>query len=114
MAIETDADRAIFVSADDFGVKAVWTSAGGASAPFDCIFDSTFMAMTAGELEFTQEGAHVRIEMRSTDVPDDSDNDDTVQTGSVVADVFVASASYKVVEFKPDGTGMTVVRLMEA
>lgn len=114
MAIETDADRAVFVSADDFGVKVVWTSAAGASAPFDAIFDDTFVALSVGEMDFSQDASQPRLEMRSSDVPGDAAYEDTLQTGALVAGSFVARASFKVVEFKPDGTGMTTVRLMEA
>ncbi len=105
MAIETDADRAVFVSANDFGVKVVWASSSGAHAPFDAIFDDTFIAIAAGEMDFSQEGGNLRIEMRSVDVPQDAAHGDTLVIGS---------SNYSVVEFRPDGTGMTVVRLMEA
>lgn len=104
MAIETDADRALFVSSDDFGVSATWTSDAGTSAPFDCIFDDTFIALSAGDIDFTAEGGSVRVEMRSSDVPADAAHDDTLAIGA---------NNYRVVEFKPDGTGMTIVRLME-
>lgn len=113
MATETDADRAVFVSANDFGVKVVWTSEAGASAPFDAIFDDTFMALTVGEMDFSQDASQPRLEMRSSDVPGDAAQEDALQTGMLIGGNFVASASYKVVEFKPDGTGMTTVRLME-
>lgn len=105
MAVETDADRAIFVSSDDFGVSVVWTSASGAHDPFDAIFDDTFIALSAGEMDFSQEGGSLRIEMRSADVPADAAHGDALAIGT---------DNFTVVEFKPDGTGMTVVRLMEA
>jgi hypothetical protein len=105
MGIETEEDRAVFVSADDFGVSATWTSASATSPAFDCIFDDTFLALSAGDIDFTAEGGAISIMMRASDLPSDADHNDTVTIGP---------STYKVVEFKPDGTGMVSVRLMEA
>lgn len=114
MAIETDADRALFLSADEFGRLARWTTGAGTSPVFACIFDDTFVALSAGELGFEQEGGNIRIEMRTSDVPAGAAQKNVIQLGQMVDGSFVGGQSYKVMEFRPDGTGMTVVRLMEA
>ncbi|WP_026618337.1 hypothetical protein M728_000381 [Ensifer sp. WSM1721] len=110
MAIETDEDRLIFVDPDDFGALAVWTSASGAKPAVSCIFDDTFIALSAGDLDLAQEGGRVQITLRSSDVPGDAAHEDAIEiTGDVLG-----TKTFTVLEFQPDGTGMTVVRLQEA
>ncbi|ATE84723.1 hypothetical protein B9J07_25575 [Sinorhizobium sp. LM21] len=109
MAIETDADRLLFLDEDEFGASIVWTSASGTKPPSSCIFDDTFVALGAGELDLTQEGGRVSVTMRTRDVPGDAEHED----GVVVSSEILGSKSFRVVEFQPDGTGMTIVRLME-
>ncbi|WP_157784506.1 head-tail joining protein [Sinorhizobium fredii] len=109
MAIETDDDRLLFVDPDEFGAVAVWTSASGVKPAVSCIFDDTFVALAAGELEFTQEGGRLQITLRSSDVPADANQGDAVQVSSDVLGV----KTFKVLEFQPDGTGFSIVRLQE-
>ncbi|KQY71347.1 hypothetical protein ASD52_06610 [Ensifer sp. Root142] len=109
MGIETDADRLLFLDLDEFGATVIWTSASGTKPPVGCIFDDTFVAISAGELEFTQEGGRVQVTMRTRDVPGDAEHEDGVTVSSDI----LGSKSFRVVEFQPDGTGMTIVRLME-
>ncbi|KQW62864.1 MULTISPECIES: hypothetical protein [unclassified Ensifer] len=109
MAIETDADRLLFLDEDEFGASIVWTSASGSKPAASCIFDDTFVALSAGELEFTQEGGRVQVTMRTRDVPGDAEHED----GATVSSEMLGSKAFRVVEFQPDGTGMTVVRLLE-
>lgn len=109
MAIETDEDRLLFVDPDEFAATAVWTSASGTKPAVNCIFDDTFVALAAGDLDFTQEGGRVQITIRSSDIPSDADHEDAVQVSSDV----LGSKTFKVLEFQPDGTGFSVVRLQE-
>lgn len=110
MAIETDEDRLLFVDPDEFGAAAIWTSASGTKPAVNCIFDDTFIALAAGDIDFTQEGGRVQITIRTCDVPADADHGDAVQVSSDVLGV----KTFKVLEFQPDGTGFSIVRLQEA
>jgi hypothetical protein len=47
--------------------------------------------------------------MRSSDIPADAAHKDLVKVTSQI----VGEKNYNVLEFQPDGTGMTVVRLQE-
>ena len=109
MPIETDQDRLLFLDPDEFGSLAVWTSASGIKPAAPCVFDDSFIGLTAGDLEFEAEGGQIRITLRTIDVPADGAHEDTVQ---VTSPLFPAR-TFKVFEFQPDGTGMTVVRLQE-
>ncbi|MFT2213083.1 hypothetical protein ACLJYM_14465 [Rhizobium giardinii] len=109
MAIETDADRLLFVNPEEFGAVAVWTTVSGAKPAVSCIYDDSFIALAAGELEFTQEGGRLQLTMRTSDVPADADLKDAI---SVTSDA-IGAKSVRVLEFQPDGTGMTIVRVQE-
>lgn len=104
MPVESAADRAAFVSADDFGVAATWVSAGG-SATVNGIFDAEYQLLTTALLDEGQEGATPVLHCRTADIPADAAHGDTVT---------IDSTDYTAVEFKPDGTGMSLVRLQEA
>jgi hypothetical protein len=109
MPVETDDDRLIFVNPDEFGSVAVWTSLSGQKPPVACVFDDTFLGLSAGDLDFEAEGARIQITMRSSDIPADAAHKDLVKVTSQI----VGEKNYNVLEFQPDGTGMTVVRLQE-
>jgi len=109
VAIETDDDRLLFVDPDEFGATATWTSAGGVNPAVSCIFDDTFVSLATGDLEFTQEGGRVQIVLRTIDVPADAAHEDSVQVSSDT----LGTKTFSVIEFQPDGTGMTTVRLQE-
>lgn len=106
MAIETDADRAVFLDDEDFGVELAWpyTSAGRING----IFDESFLSLQAGDLEFSQEGARPQVLLRSSDIPSGAANGDRIR-------VYLAGGAvdFRVLEKQPDGTGMTTVRLEE-
>lgn len=104
MPVETDADRAIFVDDDDFAVPVSWVHAGG-TANFSAIFDAEYQLIASPFLDGGAEGAGPQILARSSDIPATAAHGDAVT---------VNATAYRVVEFKPDGTGMTVVRLQEA
>ncbi|WLR92177.1 head-tail joining protein [Shinella zoogloeoides] len=110
MPIENDEDRLLFIDPDEFGATAVWMSQSGAHPPVSCIFDDSFIALAAGDIEVTQEGGRVQITLRTSDVPADGDHKDAVEVASDVIGV----KTFTVLEFQPDGTGFSVVRLQEA
>ena len=104
MPVETDADRAAFLHPEEFGSPVTWAHAGGTSMP-NAIFDAPYqLALSDGD-DAGVEGVEPQIRVRSVDVPPTAAHGDTVTIGIDVFDV---------VEIKPDGTGMTIVRLMEA
>lgn len=104
MPVETDADRLLFVSEDDFAVPVSWVHSGG-TATFSAIFDDDYRLLPSEFIDGGAEGSAPQILAVSTDVP---------ATGKHGDAVTVNAKAYRVVEFKPDGTGMTVVRLQEA
>lgn len=108
MAVETDADRRLFVQEDDFAVPVAWAHAGG-TANFPAIFDAEYQLLASSFIDGGAEGSTPQILACSADIPAAGKQGDaiTVKPGTAGA------ATYRVVEFKPDGTGMTIVRLQE-
>lgn len=104
MPVETDSDRAVFIDDDDFAVPVSWVHAGG-TATFSAIFDAEYQLIASPFLDGGAEGAGPQILARSSDIPASAAQGDSVTVKATV---------YTAVEFKPDGTGMTVVRLQEA
>ncbi|KQS90303.1 hypothetical protein [Rhizobium sp. Leaf386] len=109
MPVETDADLRLFINEDDWAVPCHWTSTGGAT-DFPAIFDAEYQLITSPFLDGGAEGSTPQITMCAVDVPALAAHGDAV----IVNFGTVKAALYTVVEFKPDGTGMTVVRLQEA
>lgn len=106
MPVETEDDLRLFVDADDWAVPVAWTSGGG-TFPFSAIFDAEYQLLTPNFVDGGVEGSTPQITACSADIPDDAEQGDTV-----VVNVGTPKAeTYTVVEFKPDGTGMSVVRL---
>ncbi|WP_262048654.1 hypothetical protein [Bradyrhizobium sp. Bra78] len=104
MPIESDADRAVFFSADEFGASAVYTPAGGAASdPFDGIFDRPTIGEPLNEVSTVD--ARPTFCCRASALP-----------GAAVGDagdqLAVAGAgTFEVVSIEPDGTGMVLLRL---
>jgi hypothetical protein len=109
MPVETDDDRRLFVDADEFAVPVRWTSAGG-TALFSAIFDDGYALLALPDIDAGVEGSTPQILAVGADIPADAAQDDTL----VVRFGLPNAKIYAVVEIKPDGTGMTVVRLQEA
>lgn len=103
MPVETDADRALFLDNDEFGLAVTWTSAAG-SVSFSAIFDAEYQLLDVPTLDAGAEGAGPQIHCRTSDLPADAAQGDGVT---------VDGTAYQAVELKPDGTGMTIVRLQE-
>ena len=102
MAVETAADRAIFVSADDFGVAASYTPAGGSASTVNGIFDNEYFATDAGgEVAFALQ--QPMFHCRTADVPSAAEGDA----------IRVSGVDYTVRNVRPDGTGMTMLMLEE-
>jgi hypothetical protein len=104
MAVESPADRAAFLSADDFGVEASYRPvAGGASTTIEGIFDNDFLQVEAEHSaaatrspRFTCRTADLSLEGRKGD------------------QLVINGVTYLVTVVHPDGTGMTVLWLEDA
>ena len=95
MAVESAADRAIFLSANDFGVSA---TIGGSTV--SGIFDNDFVEVdTGGGVPFAMQ--QPRFLCRTADVSSAAEG--TAAT--------ISGVSYKVAVREDDGTGMTVLVL---
>lgn len=111
MPVETAADRAAFVNADEFGVAVAWDRAGTVST-FDAIFDADYQLLATAFDEGGQEGAAPQIVCPSSSLPFGAAHKDTLTVTN--PETLALIGTYRVVEIKPDGTGMTTVRLQES
>lgn len=99
MAVESDADRAQFLSADEFGEALYWPT--GAAQPIYGMADTGTVRLegdgTPGIL-----ARHASLMIRASDVPSGAGEGD---------DVTFRAVAHTVRSIEPDGTGMAVVRL---
>lgn len=100
MAVESAADRAIFVDTDDFGVAGSYTPAGGVASTVNGIFDNEFIEVDAGG------GIGVamqqpRFHCRTSDVSSAAEGDA----------ITINAINYVIRVVEDDGTGMTVLVL---
>jgi len=100
MAVETAADRAIFVDVDDFGTAATYTPTGGVAATVNGIFDNDFIEVdTGGGVGVALQ--QPRFHCRTADVPSAAEGDALVVSG----------VNYTIRIVQDDGTGMTMLVL---
>jgi len=96
MAVESAADRAIFLDVDDFGTAATYTPSGGSAATVNGIFDNDFVEVdTGGSVSFAQQQATFMC--RTADVSAAAEGDSLV----------IGGETYIIRIVQPDGTGMT-------
>jgi hypothetical protein len=97
--VETAGDRLIMLS--DFGVDATYTPDGGSPSTIKTIFLNEYYSVDAGTvgMEMSQPIAVIR----TADAPNLAHNDTFV----------ISAVTYKAVNVRPDGTGMTEVALEE-
>ena len=102
MAIESAADRAIFLTAADFGSVATYTPvSGGASRLINGIFDHAWVEIAIG-LEVGINSVSPRNLVQTADLTN----------GGKQGDLWVIDGgNFITVDNQPDGTGMTAVRL---
>lgn len=110
MPVENAADRAIFLDPADFGTVVSWAR-GLAVTSFSAIFDADYQLISNAYLDEGAEASGPQFVARSADLPAGAVKGDSV---SVTDPVTGGQLLFTALEFKPDGTGMTVVRLMEA
>lgn len=102
MAVETDADRGVFVNPDDFGTAAIYTPSSAPAVTVNGIFDhDASRAFGDGGLA----SANPRFTCRSADLPPAARRGDRLT---------VEGADYTVQVIDHDGTGMTALILEEA
>lgn len=100
MAVESAADRAVFLSVDDFGTAVTYTPAGGSAASINGVFDSDFVEVDAGgAVSFAQNQA--QLTCRTADVSSAAEGDA----------VTISGTDYTVRVVQDDGTGFTVMVL---
>jgi hypothetical protein len=99
MAVESAADRAIFLSANDFGQSATFTHSTTTTTIYG-IFDNEYVEVDlGGQVNFAS--VQPKFLVRTADVST-AVEDDTIVTGGV---------TYKIKVVQPDGTGMTTLIL---
>ena len=94
MAVESDADRAVFLSSADFGISATWNSTS-----FDVLFLNSYELLTIFEIQI--EASNVSAYVKDSDISG-------LARGETVS---INSVAYKVRDIQPDGTGMTILVL---
>jgi len=94
MAVESAADRAIFLSINDFGVSATYTHSAVATT-ISGIFDNDFVEVDTGGIPFAMQ--QPRFLARTSDVSAAVEDDTLVISGT----------TYKIKVVQHDGTGMT-------
>lgn len=101
MTIETATDRALFLSADDFGVEATYTSVSGGSLTVAGIFDDEYI-QTDLDSPAPVSGTSPRFVCRTADL---------TSGGSFGDSLVIGGSTYLVRVIRPDGTGMTTLWL---
>lgn len=100
MAVESAADRLAFLDADEFGMEAQYTVAGGLPVTVTGIFDAESTLAGVGDMDVAT--VQPQFLLRTADLPPESADGDWLLLDGVL---------YKVRFPEPDGTGMTVLRL---
>lgn len=99
MAVESKLDRLSMLSLGDWGVRAVYRNKG---KRFDIIgiFDNDYAGVNVAEVEFASSAPMFYIESS------------TLPCKPIIGDrLYIADDVYTVRNFRPDGTGMTVLQL---
>jgi hypothetical protein len=92
-------DLTPFFSESDFAHAATFTPSGGSAVTVNGIFDAEYAAVE-GDGQVAIASTMPVFQCRSVDAPD-----------AYNATLVVAGATYRVVEVKPDGTGVTMLVL---
>lgn len=104
MAVESAADRAAFVSTDEFGTSAVYTPAGGAASdPIAGIFDRPSTSTVFNDA--------VTLDTRPTFLCPDSLLPGDAETGAGDQIAVDGEGTFEVSSIEPDGTGMALLLL---
>ena len=104
MPVESAADRAMFLSVEDFGVVAAYSQNEAPEVAISGIFDRQHLAIDAGEAAVT--GLAVTFTCRADDLAQ-------LTFGRALQDdrLRIGAERWRVVEAQPDGTGMVLLLL---
>lgn len=103
MPVESAADRASFLAAAEFGVSATYTPVGAGAVALTGIFDNDWLDLDV-EGEVGVASRSPRFLCATADL--------TAAGGTTPdATLVVAGVTYKIRVVKPDGTGMTELKL---
>lgn len=103
MPVESDSDRAVFLSANEFGDNAIYTKAGGAPASLTGVFDAPHIDVAMWDAPSSER--RPTFLCRTSDIPAGA-------AGGGAGDaLLVDGTAYNVVDLEPDGQGMTRVVL---
>lgn len=106
MPVESAADRAVFLSANDFGVVAAYSQNEGRPVSITGIFDRSFLPIDTGEGVVT--GVSVTFTCRTDDLKG------LVYGKARQGDrLSIDGDRWLVIEPQPDGTGMVVLVLQK-
>ncbi len=108
MAIESAADRSVFLGVDDFGISVTYTPIVGSAVSLNGIFDSGYEEVDLpGSIDVSLALSRSRLVVRTADLPSAAADGDAVTVSSVAYVVKILAA---------DGEGMTeliMVKLVE-
>jgi hypothetical protein len=110
--VESAADRAVFVSADDFGVVASYTRAGGGAVDVPGIFDDPTLMVSLGERAMSQDSRPTLL-CRQADLPVGA-AEGSVDTVAITHPVSGVALTFRVATIEPDGQGMALLALAAA
>lgn len=104
MPVETDADRAAFLSADEFGAEAIYTPEGGAASnPIPGIFDRPSIGVGINDVGAVDARPTFCCRAAALPAGADADAEDRLDV--------TGDGTFKVFSIEPDGTGMVLLRL---
>lgn len=107
MPVESEADRAVFVNPDEFGVTVRYQAEGQAARDIAGVFDDPSREAFAGDIGVSTP-ASPRVTIRAADLPEGAAPGEN--TGDRVT---IAGVAYEPRAAEPDGTGMLVLVLEE-
>lgn len=112
MPVETAADRAAFLDAEEFGVEATYAVSGGATGTVAGIFDDPTTFADIGDRASSQD-SRPTFYCREADLPAGAagGNDDTM---SLTHPVSLGALTFKVLTIEPDGQGMALLAMAES
>lgn len=100
MPVESEADRAVFTNANDFGVIATYQPKAGQPVAVAVIFDNNSISVDPGGMAVSTVDPH--CEVRSSLLPGGGVAGDTILIGAI---------TYTIRDVNADGTGMTRLEL---
>ncbi|MEX3009003.1 hypothetical protein [Hoeflea sp. TYP-13] len=108
MPVESEADRAAFLDVDEHGVSATITASGASPVTIPGIFDEGYSLLADGDGSEGVSSAEPTLLVQSSLLPSVS-----LIGATMAATILETARAFTIVEPKPDGTGMTELRLHE-